>query len=139
MYKPTGLSREELWQLLFVTKHRANPWQEQEYRGANWREVRSAWGRAQCDIGLPRARVPSCCIDLAAATQGFDIENEAAKNVLRSSKDRNACSLRPDWHLLRHFHDTPSKARHYSAEHREWQSQQMLVAYFAASAPNSVK
>ena len=33
--KPTGLSREELWLLLFVTKHRANPWKEQEYRGTN--------------------------------------------------------------------------------------------------------
>ncbi len=32
--KPTGLSRAELWQLLFVTKHRANPWQEREYQGA---------------------------------------------------------------------------------------------------------
>ena len=37
--KPTGLTRAELWELLFVTKHRANPWQEREYQGAYRDEV----------------------------------------------------------------------------------------------------
>ena len=67
-------------------------------------------------------------------------------------------SLRPNWYLLRYhmytewpgiysydelndrlfvnpgrndnIHDTPSKAKYYSAEHREWQSQQVYMAYY---------
>ncbi len=65
--------------------------EEQECRGANWREVWAAWERAQHDIGIYKARIIPFCIDLAAATQGFEIENEAAQKVLRSSKDRHAC------------------------------------------------
>ena len=90
VYKPTGLSRDDLWQLLFVSKHRANPWKEQEYRGANWKEVRAAWEHAQWEIAQFRANGLPFCIESAAAIQGFAIENEAAKNVLRSSKDRHA-------------------------------------------------
>ena len=72
----------------FLAKHRANPWQEQEFRGANWRDV---WERAQYDMGIYKANIPPFCIDLAAATQGFEIENEAARKVLQSSKNQHAC------------------------------------------------
>ena len=88
--RPTGLSREELWRLLFVAKHWANPWQEQEFRGGNWREVRAAWERAQYDMGVYEANIPPFCIDVAAATHGFEIENEAARKVLQSSKNQHA-------------------------------------------------
>ena len=75
-------------------------------------------------------------------------------------------SLRPDWYLLRYhiytewpgiysydelndrlfvnpgrndnIHDTPSKARYYSAEHREWQSQQMFMAYYIGAQLSQV-
>ena len=80
--KPTGLSREELWRLLFIAKHRANPWQEQEFRGANWRDVWAAWERAQYDMGIYKANTPPFCIDVAAAMQGLGIENHAARRVL---------------------------------------------------------
>ena len=40
--KPTGLTRTQLWQHLFVTKHRQNPYQERKYQGDDENEV---WNR----------------------------------------------------------------------------------------------
>ena len=36
------------------------------------------------------------------------------------------------------INDTPSKARYYSAEHREWQSQQMFMAYYIGAQLSQV-
>ena len=74
-----------------LAKHRANPWQEQEFRGANWREVLAAWERAQYDMGIYKANTHPFCIDVAAAARGFEIQNEAARKVLQSSKNQHAC------------------------------------------------
>lgn len=76
--------------LLFATKRRANPWQEQESRGTNWTEVRAAWEHAQWEIGLHRAGGAPFGIDSGSAIQSFAIENVAGKNALRSAKDRHA-------------------------------------------------
>ena len=64
VYKPTGLSRDDLWQLLFVSKHRANPWKEQEYRGANWKEVRAAREQAPWEWGSFRPVEPLFALNL---------------------------------------------------------------------------
>ena len=53
--KPTGLSREALWEMLFLVKHRANPWQGQEYWGADWRDVWARWHQAQYEMGMYKA------------------------------------------------------------------------------------
>ena len=79
VYKPTGLSRDALWQLLFVSKHRARPWKEQEYRGANRREVWTAWEQSQWELKQFMDSQTLFRIDSVAAIQGFAVENEAAK------------------------------------------------------------
>ena len=60
--KPTGLTRQELWEHLFVTKHRQNPYNEREYQGADkdevyerwYQEERPTWEPTKC-INLPSA------------------------------------------------------------------------------------
>ena len=42
-------------------------------------------------LGTYEANIPPFCIDVDAATQGFGIENEAARKVLQSSKNQHAC------------------------------------------------
>ena len=41
--KPTGHSRELLWNYLFVQKHRQNPFQEREYQGHDAKNVYNKW------------------------------------------------------------------------------------------------
>ena len=41
--KPTGHSRELLWNHLFVQKHRQNPFQEREYQGHDAKNVYNKW------------------------------------------------------------------------------------------------
>ena len=72
--KPTGLSREALWRLLFLAKHRADPWQEQEYWGADRREVWDQWRQAQEEMGVYKAGLFPFFLDVATASRGFDIE-----------------------------------------------------------------
>ena len=91
VFKPTGLSREALWRLLFVARHRANPWQEQECKGHNWRDVWAAWESAQSAMGIYKADLPPFSNDVQAVMRGFGVENEAALQALRSAKDQHAC------------------------------------------------
>ena len=90
MTKPTGLNREALWQLLFLVKHRANPWQEQEYWGADWRDVWAHWRQAQYDMGIYKADLLPFQIDVDTASRGFIIENDAANTALEDSKAQHA-------------------------------------------------
>ena len=52
--------------------------------------MRAAWEQAQWETGQFQASRAPFCFESAAAIQGFAVENEAAKNVLRTSKDRCA-------------------------------------------------
>ena len=40
---PTGLTREQLWRHLFVTKHRQNLFVEGKYKGVDYKEVERKW------------------------------------------------------------------------------------------------
>ena len=40
---PTGLSRDEIWKHLFLTKQRQNPFVEGRYSGADYEEVARKW------------------------------------------------------------------------------------------------
>ena len=73
-----GLSREALWQLL------------QEYRGANRWEVWEHWQQTQQNMNIYKAHTFPFCIDVAMATRSFEIDNEAARKALDSSKARHA-------------------------------------------------
>ncbi len=89
--KPTGLNRAELWQLLFVTKHRANPWQEREYQGAYKQEVWEQWYQEQHNMEIYKALTRPFCIDVGVATQSFIIDNAAAFiKALEAAKTRHA-------------------------------------------------
>ena len=40
---PTGLTREQIWQHLFLTKHQQNPFVEGRYKGMDYAEVEQKW------------------------------------------------------------------------------------------------
>ena len=77
-YKPTRLSRDDLWAQLFVTKHRANPYQGREYQGADRDEVYERWYQEQRYIGAYKVIKPPFCIDIDVAMVGFNIDNVTA-------------------------------------------------------------
>ena len=77
--KPTGLTRTQLWQHLFVTKHRQNPYQEHKYQGDDENEVRSRWNQAKDYIGAYRGMTYPFCINVEVAIGGFNIDNRAAQ------------------------------------------------------------
>ena len=89
-YKPTGLTRDDLWAQLFVTKHRANPYQEREYQGADRDEVYERWYQEQRYIGAYKVIKPPFCIDIDVAMVGFNIDNVTARKALKDAKDRHA-------------------------------------------------
>ena len=89
-YKPTGLTRGELWEHLFITKHRANPYQEREYQGADRDAVYERWYQGQRYMGACKVTKPPFCIDVDVAMVGFNIDNVAAKKALKDAKTRHA-------------------------------------------------
>ena len=89
-YKPTGLSREDLWTHLFVTKHRANPYQEREYQGADRDAVYDRWYQEKRYIGAYKVTRTLLGIDIDVSMVGFDIDNITAKKALQDAKDRHA-------------------------------------------------
>ena len=89
-FKPTGLTRDELWEHLFVTKHRANPYQEREYQGAYRDEVYERWYQEQRYMGAYKVNRPLFCINVEVAMAGFNIDNIAAKQALKDAKTRHA-------------------------------------------------
>ena len=89
-YKPTGLSREDLWTHLFVTKHRANPYQEREYQGADQDAVYDRWYQDKRYIGAYKVTRTLLGIDIDVSMVGFNIDNITAKKALQDAKDRHA-------------------------------------------------
>ena len=52
-----------MWQHLFATKHRQNPYQERKYQGDNENEVRSRWHQAKDYIGAYQGMTYPFCIN----------------------------------------------------------------------------
>ena len=71
-------------------KHRANPWQGQEYWGADWRDVYARWHQAKYEMGMYMGNLIPFQIDIASATRGFIVENDAAYAALDASKAQHA-------------------------------------------------
>ena len=84
--KPTGLTRTQLWQHLFVTKHRQNPYQEREYQGDDKDEVWNRWYQAQNYIDAYRVMTHPFCINVEVAIGGFNNDNKAAKKAISDAK-----------------------------------------------------
>ena len=93
VFKPTGLTRDHLWQHLFVTKHRANPWQEREYQGADRDEVYGRGYQEQRYMDAYRVITHPFCINVGVAIAGFNIDNLAAKRPIKDQGRQDlACS-----------------------------------------------
>ena len=71
---PTGLTRNDIWRHLFLTKQRKKPYEEGCYTGEDLEDVTWKW-KAKKEYFLQYKKDGSHppCIDLAMALQGFDI------------------------------------------------------------------
>ena len=88
---PTGLTREDIWKHLFLTKQRKNPFVEGCYTGEDLEDVKRQWEAKKLyflDYKKDGARPP--CIDLAMALHGFGIDNIAAQHAIEGSKALHA-------------------------------------------------
>ena len=112
---PTGLTRDEIWKHLFLTKQRQNPFVEGRYTGADYEDVKRKWEAKKLyfqDYKKDGTRPPS--IDLAMALHGFGIDNIAAQSAIEGSKALHARrwqtkhgTYRLKWHALPDVRDAP--------------------------------
>ena len=88
---PTGLTREDIWKHLFLTKQRKNPFVEGCYTGEDLEDVKRQWEAKKLyflDYKKDGTRPP--CIDLTMALHGFGIDNIAAQHAIEGSKALHA-------------------------------------------------
>ena len=88
---PTGLTREDIWKHLFLTKQRKNPFVEGCYTGEDLEDVKRQWEAKKLyflDYKKDGKRPP--CIDLAMALHGFGIDNIGAQHAIEGSKALHA-------------------------------------------------
>ena len=88
--KPTGHSRELLWNYLFVQKHPQNPFQEREYQGHDAKNVYNKWYADRRYMKAYQSTKTLRGIDVDATMMGFNIENLTAKQALMDAKDKHA-------------------------------------------------
>ena len=88
---PTGLTREDIWRHLFLTKQRKNPYEEGCYTGEDVEDVKQKWEDKKHYFELYKKDVPRPpCIDLDRAILGFNIDNSAAFQAIEDSKALHA-------------------------------------------------
>ena len=88
---PTGLTREDIWRHLFLTKQRKNPYEEGCYTGEDVEDVKQKWEDKKHYFEQYKKDVPRPpCIDLDRATLGFNIDNSAAFQAIEDSKALHA-------------------------------------------------
>ena len=76
---PTGLTRDDIWRHLFLTKQRKNPYEEGCYTGEDVEDVKQKWEDKKHYFEQYKKDVPRPpCIDLERAILGFNIDNSAA-------------------------------------------------------------
>ena len=84
---PTGLTRDDIWRHLFLTKQRKNPYEEGCYTGEDLEDVKRKWeAKKEYFLQYKKDGSHPPCIDLAMALQGFDIDNTAAYHAIEDSK-----------------------------------------------------
>ena len=88
---PTGLTREDIWPHLFLTKQRKNPYEEGCYTGEDVEDVKQKWEAKKHYFEQHKKDVPRPpCIDLDRAILGFNIDNTAAFQAIEDSKALHA-------------------------------------------------
>ena len=87
---PTGLTREQIWQHLFLTKHRQNPFVEGRYKGADHKEVEKKWQATKEYFQDYKRFTRPFSVNLETAIRGFDIDNIAAQKAIDESKAPHA-------------------------------------------------
>ena len=88
---PTGLSREDIWKHLFLTKQRKNPYEEGCYTGEDFEDVKRKWeAKKEYFLDYKKDGSHPPCIDLAMALHGFEIDNTAAYHAIENSKALHA-------------------------------------------------
>ena len=87
---PTGLSRDEIWKHLFLTKQRQNPFVEGRYSGADYEDVARKWEATKLYFQDYKSCTRPSSIDLAVAIHGFGIDNIAAQSAIDGSKALHA-------------------------------------------------
>ena len=88
---PTGLTRDDIWRHLFLTKQRKNPYEEGCYTGEDVEDVKQKWEAKKhyfAQYKKDGCRPPT--IDLDTAIQGFNIDNTAAYQAIEDSKALHA-------------------------------------------------
>ena len=88
--KPTGVSRTQIWQHLFLTKHRQNLFLERQYQGDDRDEVYDRWYQAQYYMNGYRGLTRPFCINIEGAIAGFNIDNFEAEKAIRDAKTWHA-------------------------------------------------
>ena len=88
---PTGLTREDIWRHLFLTKQRKNPYEEGCYTGEDVEDVKQKWEAKKHYFEQYKKDGPRPpCIELDTAIQGFNIDNTAAYQAIEDSKALHA-------------------------------------------------
>ena len=88
---PTGLTRNNIWRHLFLTKQRKNPYEEGCFTGEDLEDVKRKWeAKKEYFLQYKKDGSHPPCIDLAMALQGFDIDNTAAYHAIEDSKALHA-------------------------------------------------
>ena len=91
MLAPTGLTRDDIWRHLFLTKQRKNPYEEGCYTGEDVEDVKQKWEDKK--HYFEQYKKDGACppgIDLDRATFGFNIDNTAAFQAIEDSKALHA-------------------------------------------------
>ena len=88
---PTGLTGEDIWRHLFLTKQRKNPYEEGCYTGEDVEDVKQKWEAKKHYFEQYKKDGPRpSCIDLDRAILGFNIDNTAAYQAIEDSKALHA-------------------------------------------------
>ena len=88
---PTGLTRDDIWRHLFLTKQRKNPYEEGCYTGEDVEDVKQKWEDKK--HYFEQYKKDGACppgIDLDRATLGFNSDNTAAFQAIEDSKALHA-------------------------------------------------
>ena len=88
---PTGLTKNDIWRHLFLTKQRKNPYEEGCYNGEDFEDVKRQWeAKKEYFLEYKKDGSHPPCIDLAMALHGFGIDNTAAHHAIEDSKALHA-------------------------------------------------
>ena len=91
---PTGLTRDDIWRHLFLTKQRKNPYVEGCYNGEDLEDVKRQWeAKKEYFLRYKKDGSRPPCIDLATALHGFGIDNTAAQHAIEGSKALHARTM----------------------------------------------